>query len=111
MTTKKITPKTVTNISQTGFRGRASASAIAAACAALLIVNDQKSTLLAGGPEWAVRLLTIIFWPVTTLLSQASAGVHDLDYFLALLLVLVYALFLFVLAAYLFSNKDLLWAE
>ncbi|MDX9831511.1 MAG: hypothetical protein RBU35_14670 [Anaerolineae bacterium] len=79
--------------------------------AALLIVNDQKSTLLRGGPEWAVRLLTITFWPVTTLLSRASAGVHDLDYFLALLLVLGYALFLFVLAAYLFGNKDLLWAE
>ena len=79
--------------------------------AALLIVNDQKSTLLRGGPEWAVRLLAIIFWPVTTLLSRASAGVHDLDYILALLLVLVYALFLFVLAAYLLGDKDLLWAE
>jgi hypothetical protein len=85
--------------------------ALWALLAALLIANDQRSTLLSGGPEWAARLLTAIFWPVSTLLSRASAGVHDVDYFLALLLTLAYGLLLFALAAYHFRDKDLLWAE
>ncbi len=78
--------------------------------AALLVAYDQKGRL---GPalEPAARLLTISFWPVNTLLAQASAGVHDGAYFLALLLTLVYGLLLFVLAAQLFGRKDLLWAE
>ena len=79
--------------------------------ATLLVANDQKSTLLSRGPEWAARLLTVLFWPVSTLLSRASAGVHDLPYFLALLLTLVYGLLLFAFAARLFRGKDLLWAE
>ncbi|RPI58963.1 MAG: hypothetical protein EHM56_00305 [Chloroflexi bacterium] len=79
--------------------------------AALLFANDQKSRLLSDGPEWAARLLTVVFWPVSTLLSRASAGVHDLSYSLTLLLTLAYGLLLFVLAAQLFHGKDLLWSE
>jgi hypothetical protein len=79
--------------------------------AALLVAYDQKSRFVGPGLEWASRLMAITFWPVTTLLSRASAGVHDGAYFLALLLTLVYALLLFALAAQLFRHKDLLWAE
>jgi len=79
--------------------------------AALLVAYDQKSRLPSPGLDWAARLLTVTFWPVSTLLARASAGVHDGSYFLALLLTLVYGLFLFVLAAQLFGHKDLLWAE
>jgi hypothetical protein len=79
--------------------------------ATLLIVNDQKSSLLSQGPEWAVRLLAAIFWPVSNLLSRASAGVHDLAYFVALTVTAGYGLVLFLLAAWLFQGKDLLWAE
>jgi hypothetical protein len=79
--------------------------------AALLVSYDQKSRLLSPGLEWAARLPIITFWPVSTLLARASAGVHDGSYFLALLLTLVYGLLLFALAAQLFGNKDLLWAE
>ena len=78
--------------------------------AVLLVAYDQKSRL-GPGLELAARLLTITFWPVSTLLARASAGVHDSSYFLALLLTLLYALLLFVLAVRLFGHKDLLWAE
>lgn len=77
---------------------------------ALLVAYDQKSRL-GPGLEALARGLAIVGWPVSTLLARASAGVHDLSYFLALLLILVYGLLLFVLAAQLFGSKDLLWAE
>jgi hypothetical protein len=78
--------------------------------AAVLVANDRKSSL-GPGLEWAARLLAITFWPVSTLLGQASAGFHDSSYFLALLLTLAYGLLFFSLAARLFDHKDLLWAE
>ena len=78
---------------------------------ALLIANDQKSRLQAYRLEWLTRAVTAILWPVNTLLTQASAGIHDRSFFLALGLTLTYAALLFGLAAQLFAGKDLLWTE
>jgi hypothetical protein len=77
----------------------------------LLLANDQKAFLEARRLAWLGRAATAILWPLSTLLSKASAGLHDRSYFLALALTLVYALSLFWLAAGLFMDKDLLWAE
>jgi hypothetical protein len=77
----------------------------------LLLAHDQKAFLEARRLAWLGRAATAIFWPLSTLLSKASAGLHDRSYFLALALTLVYALSLFWLAAGLFADKDLLWAE
>jgi hypothetical protein len=78
---------------------------------ALLVANDQKDALTKRGLDWLVRGLTGILWPVSTLLSQASAGHHGRLYVLALALTLVYALLLFTLATQFLSDKDLLWTE
>jgi hypothetical protein len=48
---------------------------------------------------------------MSTLLAQASAGIHDRSYLVALALVLAYAVLIFALAAQLFAGKDLLWSE
>ncbi len=79
--------------------------------AALLVGHDQAARLRQKGLERVARVISIIFWPVTTLLSRASAGIHDGSYFLALGLTLAYAIVLFVLASEAFAEKDLLWPE
>lgn len=79
--------------------------------AATLVAYDQRPRLRARGLGWAARAVEVVAWPVSTLLSQASAGVHGRSYFLALALTLAYAALLFVLAAETFGDKDLLWAE
>jgi hypothetical protein len=53
------------------------------------------------------RLLTVTFWPVSTLL-RGSAGVHDGSYFPGAAAGPAYGLFFFSLAAQLFAHKDLL---
>jgi hypothetical protein len=79
--------------------------------AGLLVINDRKALLVAGRLGWLAQVATIVLWPINTMLSRASAGLHDRTYFLALALTLVYALLLFSLATQLFEGKDLLWAE
>ena len=79
--------------------------------AALLVANDRQSFLEEHGLNWLVRVVNGILWPVDTALSMASAGIHGRSYFLALGVLLVYAVLLFGLAAQLFVDKDLLWAE
>lgn len=79
--------------------------------AGLLVVNDRKAVLEARRLSWLTRAVAAILWPVSTLLSTASAGLHDRSYFLALALTLLYAVLLFALAAQLLADKDLLWAE
>lgn len=78
---------------------------------ALLLANDQKAMLEMRGLDWLVRAVTTILWPVSTLLSRASAGIHDGPYWLALALAGAYAVLLFVLASQLFEDKDILWSE
>jgi hypothetical protein len=77
----------------------------------LLLVNDQRVMLEARRLGWLSRSTAAVLWPVSTLLSRATAGLHDRSYFLALALTLLYALLLFGLAAQLFVDKDLLWAD
>jgi hypothetical protein len=77
--------------------------------ATLLVGYDQRARL--QGLERVVGVLSILLWPVTTLLSRASAGVHDRSYFLALGLTITYGAVLFVLAGEAFADKDLLWPE
>jgi hypothetical protein len=79
--------------------------------AALLIANDRSSMLAARGLGWLVRVIDVLLWPPTTLLAQASAGIHDRTYIFAWLFTLAYAALLFGLAASLLSDKDLLWSE
>jgi hypothetical protein len=78
---------------------------------ALLVANDQKARLETYRLAWLGRAVTTTLWPTSTLLSQASAGIHDRLFFLALALTLTYAVLLFCLATQLFVDKDLLWAE
>jgi hypothetical protein len=79
--------------------------------AALLVGQDQAARLRQRGLEWLTRAISVLLWPVTTLLSRASAGVHDRSYLLALGLTVAYAAVLFVLASEAFVDKDLLWPE
>ena len=79
--------------------------------AALLVANDRQQFLEERSLDWLVRAVNAILWPVDTALGQASAGVHERSYYLALGLLLVYTVLLFGLAAQLFVDKDLLWAE
>jgi hypothetical protein len=79
--------------------------------AAALTGYDQQSKLLAWNLDWLIRILSALFWPVSNLLGQASAGSHGRIYFLAWLLVPIYGLLLFVLADQILGGKDLLWAE
>jgi len=77
---------------------------------AVLVANDRKTQLLDRGLDWAVRIVESVVWPVGTLLSQGSAGIHDGTYFAALALTTLFAAALFLLAVYLFRDKDLLWS-
>ena len=79
--------------------------------AAVMVAYDQQARLQTQGLDWVVRAVGVIAWPVSTLLSQASAGLHGRSYFLALGLTLAYAALLFVVAVESFDDKDLLWAE
>lgn len=78
---------------------------------ALLVLNDQRAWLRAHRLDWLVKGISLVLWPTTTLLSRASAGIHDRSYFLALAATLLYAVLVFGLAAQLFADKDLLWTE
>lgn len=79
--------------------------------AALLVGYDQRARLEQRGLERVAGFLSVLLWPVTTLLSRASAGVHDRSYLLALGLTITYGAVLFVLAGEAFGDKDLLWSE
>lgn len=79
--------------------------------AILLVANDQKAVLAARGWDWLAKAVSLFVWPVTTLLSQASADIHGHSYLLAGALTLAYAGSLFGLAATSFEDKDLLWSE
>lgn len=79
--------------------------------ATLLIANDRKAFLIRHGMKWAAQGIGAIVWPVGTLLEQASAGTHGSAYAIAWVLTCAYAISLFLLAAAIFSNKDLLWPE
>ena len=79
--------------------------------AGLLIANDRKAFLISHGVNWLARVVETVLWPVNALLARASAGIHTLDYVLALALTCAYAMLLFGLAAFLFGDKDLLWPE
>lgn len=81
--------------------------------AVLLVVNDQKARLRARGRglDLLAQAATTILWPVNTLLSRASADIHNLVYFQAWILTLLYAGLLFGLAVQIFVDKDLLWSE
>jgi len=77
----------------------------------VLVANDRRSFLEQHRLGWLDRVVTIILWPLSTLLAQASAGVHDRSYFLALVSTVAYALILLGVTAALFEHKDLLWSE
>jgi hypothetical protein len=79
--------------------------------AALLVAYDQQPRLEALRLERLGDAASVVMWPVSTLLRQASAGDHGRSYFLALGLTLAYAAVLFVLATEFFEDKDLLWPE
>jgi hypothetical protein len=78
---------------------------------ALLVGNDRRWLLEQEGLRLLSGAVTVLLWPTTTLLAQASAGVHDRFYFLALAATLLYAALLFTLAVELFRHKDLIWPE
>jgi hypothetical protein len=78
---------------------------------ALLIANDRKTVLTGHGLNSLVQAVDATLWPVTTLLSQASAGTYNRTYLLAWALTLTYACLLFGLGASFFEDKDLLWSE
>jgi len=77
----------------------------------LLIGNDRQAFLIRHGMDWLAQAIAAILWPVSTLLQQASGGIHGTEYILAWALTCVYAILLFVLAAVLLKSKDLLWSE
>ncbi len=77
----------------------------------ILVANDQQVWLQSRNLDWVIRGVTTILWPMSTALSRATDGIHDQAYIAALCLVLAAAVLLFVLAAVLFEEKDLLWAE
>jgi hypothetical protein len=78
---------------------------------ALLVVNDQQSRLAAQDLDWLAEGAATVLWPVSTLFTEASAGLHGRQYWLGLGMALAYGLLLFALAALLFLDKDLLWTE
>jgi hypothetical protein len=82
-----------------------------AVLSALLLANDRQDLLRTRGLDWLVRTVDAVLWPVGTLLSRASSGIHDKTYILALAATVGYAVLLFILAAWLFVDKDLLWTE
>lgn len=77
----------------------------------LLVAYDRRWLLERQGLQWASRAVTLLLWPPTTLLAQASGGLHTRAYFLALALTLLYALILFGLGMQEFERKDLIWPE
>ncbi len=79
--------------------------------AGLLIANDRKAMLSSHGLDWLSRGLSTLLWPISTLLAQASSGIHDRSYWLAGALTLVYTGLLLAAAISLFQDKDLLWSE
>jgi hypothetical protein len=79
--------------------------------AVLLIANDRKAMLTSHGLDWLAGGVTILLWPVSTLLVQASSGIHDRSYWLAGVLTLAYIVLLLTVATSLFEDKDLLWSE
>jgi hypothetical protein len=79
--------------------------------ALLLVGNERRAWLQGRGLDWAVKGINAVLWPVSTLLSQASAGLHGRTYMLSGLLTLSYAGLLFLLAVSLLGQKDLIWAE
>jgi hypothetical protein len=78
---------------------------------AVLVANDRKAALLDRGLDWAVRVVERVLWPISTLLSRSSAGIHDRIYFVSLGLTLLFTLALFGLSTTLFRDKDLIWSE
>jgi hypothetical protein len=78
---------------------------------ALLILNEKNAPAPLRRLDWLIRPVASILWPVSTLLSSASAGLHNRQYFLALALTLLYAALLFALADQFLTDKDLLWME
>jgi hypothetical protein len=79
--------------------------------AGLLVGYDQRVRLAQRGLGRAVEGISFLLWPVTTLMSRASAGVHDRNYFLALGLTIAYGAMIFLLVGEAFADKDLLWPE
>jgi hypothetical protein len=79
--------------------------------AGVLVAYDQQVRLEALRLGRLGDAASVVIWPVSTLLRQASAGNHGRSFFLALGLTLAYAALLFVLATEFFEDKDLLWAE
>lgn len=79
--------------------------------AALLVGHDQAPRLRQRGLELVTQAISVLLWPVTMVLSRASAGVHDRSYFLAWGLTVTYAAVLFAAASEAFADKDLLWPE
>ena len=77
----------------------------------VLVANEQKMVLESAGYVWLARVISMVTWPVRTLLFQASVLNHDRTYWLAFGLTLGYGLLLFLISAILFARKDLLWAE
>lgn len=77
----------------------------------VLVANDQTSWLDSHRLSWMARLVSTILWPFGTLLSQASAGSHGRNYWIALAVTGACAFVLFSVAATLFMEKDLLWGE
>jgi hypothetical protein len=77
----------------------------------LLVVNDQKAVLTSHGLDWLAQGVTLLLWPVSRLLAQASSGIHDRLYWLAGALTLAYAGLLLAVAISLFEDKDLLWSQ
>jgi hypothetical protein len=78
---------------------------------ALLLANDRKAWLQFHGFVGLSRAVAAILWPVSTLLAQASNGLHDRTFFLALAGVLAYAVLVFGWSQQTFRTKDLLWTE
>ena len=79
--------------------------------AGLLMANDRRALLAKHGLSWLTKVVEAVLWPVNTLLAQASAGIHSLEYLLAWVLTCAYAVLLFGFAASLFEDKDLIWSE
>jgi hypothetical protein len=79
--------------------------------AVLLIANDRKAMLTSHGLDWLSQGVSTLLWPISTLLAQASSGIHDRSYWLAGTLTLVYTGLLLAAAISLFEDKDLLWSE
>lgn len=74
-------------------------------------VIEQQGVLLRGNFAWLVRVVTTVGSPLLNVLSEPVAPLQLGSYAAALLMMAVYAIGLFVLAAWLFRHKDLLWVD